>query len=310
MITNVPTRQEFEEQGLTLLNLAWDTVTDLLIDYRDAEDWDGIVEEEQTEHYLKAAQKPLAISTALLQQGAEFLVKAAIADVSPYLLIAGNAPAWPKRCNKADTQFSAFRTADAEDLIRIHDTVATSRFSTEFVQTFTQMRHIRNTVFHSVDRNLRFSDKQIIQSILIIADELLEPNTWFKKRNAYLDSVPSAAWACTGNGFRLSREFDAISDLLSTAELKRYFDFNRRRRRYICPSCKRDCLEVSSDFTPLTAQLVPNSPGARNVLCVVCRQQFPVRRSSCQESDCPGNVIHVGEFSDNECLTCFSNNFE
>src|SRR5262249_17833822 len=146
----------------------WDTVTALLLEYRDAEEWNAIVEEGQTEHYSRASQKPLAIATALLQQGSEFLVKAAIAEVSPYLLIAGSAQNWPKKCDIGDTPFSAFRTPDSEDLIRVHNTVASSRFSELFMQQFAEMRKVRNTVFHSVDRSLRFTEKDILSSILIV----------------------------------------------------------------------------------------------------------------------------------------------
>ncbi len=75
MIRDIPTREDFQEQGMTLLNLAWYTVIELLLNYRDAEEWDEIVDYEQTEHYLKASQKPLAIATALIQQGTELLSK-------------------------------------------------------------------------------------------------------------------------------------------------------------------------------------------------------------------------------------------
>ena len=36
MTTGIPNRKDFEEQGLTLLNLAWVTVTNLLLQIADA----------------------------------------------------------------------------------------------------------------------------------------------------------------------------------------------------------------------------------------------------------------------------------
>ena len=74
MIIDVPNRADFEEQGLTLLNLAWDTVTELLLEYRDGEEWAGIVDDEQSEHYSKASQKPLGIATVLLHLEADDIV--------------------------------------------------------------------------------------------------------------------------------------------------------------------------------------------------------------------------------------------
>lgn len=289
---------------MTLLNLAWDTVTELLLEYRDAEEWDAIVEEEQTEHYSRASQKALAIATALLQQGSEFLVKAAIADVSPYLLVAGSAQSWPRRCDTEDTPFSAFRTPDSEDLIRIHNTVATSRFSESFVQQFTQMRKVRNTVFHSVDRNLRFTEKDILSSILTVTTELQGPCTWMESRDKYLESTPSAAFATEGHGFVLVREFSLLIELLGHSDLIRHFGFNKKQRRYLCPTCKMECREAFPDLEPRTALLKPNTPSSTSIYCVVCRTTTPVSRDNCPNSECIGNVINQSEYSDQECLTC------
>ncbi len=304
MIRDIPTRADFEEQGLTLLNLAWDTVTQLLLQYRDAEEWDAIVEEEQTEHYLKASQKPLAIATALLQQGSEFLVKAAIAEVSPLLLIAGDSQTWPKKCDSTDTTFSAFRTPDAEDLIRIHNTVAEHRFSEAFMQRFGELRRIRNTVFHTVDRNLRFTEKDILSAILTVTTDLQGPNKWIENRDKYLESTPSAAFEIEGHGFLLVREFLLVVELFGNADLMKHFGFNKKRRRYLCPECKMACREYYPDLEPRTAQLRPNSPTSRAVYCVVCRTTTPVSRACCTRNGCRGNVINQSEYSDEECLTC------
>ncbi|MBW4462108.1 MAG: hypothetical protein KME47_17975 [Nodosilinea sp. WJT8-NPBG4] len=308
MIRDIPTREDFEEQGMTLLNLAWDTVIDLLLNYRDAEgwaeEWDAIIEEEQTEHYLKASQKPLAIATALLQQGTEFLVKSAIAEVSPFLLIAGNSQSWPKKCDIADTAFSAFRTADADDLIRIHDTVATNRFTDTFTQQFSEMRRVRNTVFHSVDRNLRFSEKDILLSILTVTSELRGPHKWMADREKYLDSTPSAAFVTEGHGFQLVREFQVLIDLLGNSDLEQHFGFNKKQRRYLCSECRMLCSESYPDLEPRTAHLEPNSSTATFVYCVVCRTKIPVVRKPCSNISCPGNVINDSERFDPECLTC------
>ena len=304
MIRDIPTREDFQEQGMALLNLAWDTVIELLLNYRDAEEWDEIVDYEQTEHYLKASQKPLAIATALIQQGTELLVKAAIAEVSPFLLIAGNPQSWPRKCDTNDTSFSAFRTADAEDLIRIHDTVAATRLTEAFTRQFSEMRRVRNTVFHSVDRNLRFSEKDILLSILTVTSELHGPNKWMADPEQYLESTPSAAFATEGHGSNLVREFQLLIDLLGNADLTQHFGFNKKQRRYLCPECWRTCREFYPDLEPRTAQLAPNSPTSKSVYCVVCRKTIPVLRKPCSCTPCLGNVINDSEDFDPECLTC------
>jgi len=69
MISDIPTYDDFADQGTAFLNLAWDTVLDLLLDYEDADAWEGIIDDEQPEEYWKAAIKPLATSVALEEWG-------------------------------------------------------------------------------------------------------------------------------------------------------------------------------------------------------------------------------------------------
>jgi len=90
MIINVPTQDDFASQGITFLNLGWDAIFSLLLDYANAENWGAIVDDEHPMTYWKAAQKPLATAAALAQQGSEFLLRARIAAVSPFLLFSAH----------------------------------------------------------------------------------------------------------------------------------------------------------------------------------------------------------------------------
>lgn len=304
MISDIPTYDDFADQGTVFLNLAWDTVLDLLLDYLEAEEWQAIVDDEQPEEYWEAALKPLATAVALVQQGAEFYLKARIALISPYLLITGKASEWPRKCDKQDTSFSSFHIADAHDLIKIHDTVAEARLSDTIKQLYTKLRLARNKIFHTVDKRLRFSEKEIIQAILKISDELISSKKWALIRRAYLESSPSSvAWSSDGVGCGLSREMMAVIDLVGTADAKRFFGFNKRQRKYICPNCAREHRVLHSEENPMTAQLSPNKPNSTNLFCFVCGKNISVIRKKCKDIDCKGNVIHAdGDF---ECLTCF-----
>ena len=304
MISDIPTYADFADQGTTFLNLAWDTVLDLLLDYLEAEEWQAIVDDEQPEEYWEAASKPLATAVALVQQGAEFHLKARIALISPYLLITGKASEWPRKCDRQDTSFSSFHIADAQDLIKIHDTIAEARLSDTIKQLYTKLRLARNKIFHTVDKRLRFSEKEIIQAILEISNELISSKKWTLIRREYLESSPSSvAWSPDGVGCKLSREMMAVLDLISTADAKRFFGFNKRQRKYICPNCSQEHQALHSEENPMTAQLYPNKPTATNLLCFVCGENISVIRKSCKDIDCKGNVIHAGD--DFECLTCF-----
>lgn len=66
----------------------------------------------------------LSSSLSLVQQAIEFFLKGAIVDTSPYLLIVDEPRNWPAGCSMQDIPFANFRTLDAQDLPRVHDTVA------------------------------------------------------------------------------------------------------------------------------------------------------------------------------------------
>jgi hypothetical protein len=97
--------------------------------------------------YHAASQRSLANALAIIQQAQELGLKSRIAAVSPYLLIAGDPRGWPKN-SAGDLSFSEFRTIDASDLIRVHNTVCSTGVDDRFVQVFEDTRRRRNLIVH------------------------------------------------------------------------------------------------------------------------------------------------------------------
>ncbi len=108
MLTATPESDDFIKTGLTLFNFAWDTVATLITDLDDSEFFGVDVHEVSDAFWLSSKQK-LSTSLAVAQQGIEFVLKGKIAEVSPFLLIAGGPNEWPKKCDKNDTNFADFR---------------------------------------------------------------------------------------------------------------------------------------------------------------------------------------------------------
>ena len=107
MITEVPSPDDFRATGYDHINLGADQALDLLYTVRASGLDDANLSEERAE-FWKASQRQLANALALVQQGTEFLIKAGIASVSPYLLLSGKPSDWPNGADKADTPFSRF----------------------------------------------------------------------------------------------------------------------------------------------------------------------------------------------------------
>src|SRR6266849_4499472 len=122
MIVDIPTPEELARSSLDLLNMAWDSACEIIagLENSQVKEWDddGSAQRE----YHAASQPSLANALMVIQQAQELGLKARIAAVSPYLLIAGDPRGWPKG-SANDVSFSEFRTIDASDLIRVHNTV-------------------------------------------------------------------------------------------------------------------------------------------------------------------------------------------
>lgn len=304
MITNIPKAGDFSEHSIMFLNLAWDTIFDLVVEHSNILSWPHLAsDDELSKSYWQAAKGPLSIAHALAQQGAELALKSEIAAVSPFLLICSAPSDWPRGCDRSDAPFADFRTLDAQDLIRACNAVRNSPLPDQFVATFDKFRKQRNALFHTVDQRLEFSEKQIIRYILRIA-HVIAPGQWPALRDGYLAERPVfKAYAVEDVTNRLCEEMECLIGLLKHAELMEFFGFNKRQRRYICPRCYSDFNKDYNAPYPRTAQLKPNSAASRNVHCFVCGNDITVLRRECQGDDCKGNVINAEH--DHECLTCF-----
>lgn len=306
MIIDIPTDDEYATNGKAFLNLAWEGVINLsteLARYKDFDDFHNEEEQQELEEkYWKHAQHNLSVAIALAQQGTEFLLKGKIAVVSPYLLIAGEPGKWPAGCDTQDKSFADFKTVDAQDLIRLHNTVCTPKLPEEFRADFEKLRRLRNTIIHSVDKRATLSVKDVAIAILQISESLIGPHSWHSTRKAYFDERDNIFGVYDINpGVVLAQEtLHAVDDLgLLPAELKKYYGFDPKQRRYSCP----DCRDSNLGFTANLAHLRPNTPESKKVYCLSCQNTFTVLRRKCKDKSCKGNVLANAAY-DNMCLTC------
>ncbi len=261
-------------------------------------------DEEIDAELWQSAQRTLATSLLLTHQGCELLLKGRIAHVSPYLLLSSDIKQWPRASTNNDVSFEDIRTIDAQDLIRLHDIVSAKPLSGEFRNGYTALRQKRNTVAHGISKSIQFTSKEMLKSILEIVHELLPTEKWFSLRRNRLennaDSVLYPGESVDHHEFVLTREALILIQEFDRKDLIRYFRFDKRRRRYYCPTCTTyDCIEYLDG--PRLGVLEPNSPQSKVLYCFVCGEKHEVIRTKCIHEDCKGNVISK---SDNQCLTC------
>lgn len=305
MITNVPTSDDLNAEALELLNLAWDMVATLQYDLHEMRDFVAAGEddesprrqEETDERFWRAARRHLTTALSLTQQAAEFGLKAKVAAVSPFLLLAD--PGLGAKAEAVD--FSTLRTVDAQDLPKVHDAITAPPMDVGFRQRFSDLRAMRNRVMHTVSADVPVAVRDTLEAILYVHSQLFPARKWPATREEMITTSPQALLA--DNLFEQRsvayREIALATEVLSRAQVALYFDIDKRARRYKCP----ECLQQSDRDFPLyghLSSLRESADGGHTVYCPICDATHAVMRQDCEDG-CGCTVAAP----DGTCLQCW-----
>ncbi len=301
MIKDIPSNEEFDSAAKAQFDFAWGTVISFLLMIDQAEHWGG-VDKEDKDNFWETARQRILTSLIIAQQGVELAIKGKLVSVSPYLLISGNPSEWPKDTDGTGVSFSEFRAIDAQDLIKVHDTVYETKFDEEFSVLFENLRKLRNKAMHTVDKQLNVTAQEVIVILLEVHEYIYPGENWMSTRRDFLfDSPDTQLYSDTEHvAGQVAREFLVVFKFLERAQIKRFFKFDKRQRLYSCPECSVE-IEKHSFIDPKYAVLRPNAPDSEHIFCFVCDELHQVRRDNCNSETCPGNVISL-EYDC--CCTC------
>jgi hypothetical protein len=304
MIKDIPTPEELERSSLDLLNMAWDRACGIIAALKESnvQEWDD--DGSARREYHEAAQPSLGNAFVIIQQAQELALKARIAAVSPYLLIAGDPRSWPKGAHRMDASFSEFRTIDASDLIRVHNTVCPNRVHNGFAQLFEQTRRRRNLLVH-LGRKQQSDDAQALLVLILRTMRALFPDRlWTAERYQFALRDHRGALGYTDYiEVGLVHEFEMLLGILGAKDLRENYGFDKKARRYICLHCTAEQRSMEGTATPL-AQLRPNTPDATTLYCCTCADEYPVVRRRCPNPGCRSDVFSTGEDDTGGCLVC------
>ncbi|NJO34959.1 MAG: hypothetical protein HC869_19430 [Rhodospirillales bacterium] len=280
--------------------MAWEIALEVL-DERGAsevQNWDH--DGDASLLYWQQVQPKLANAFVLVQQAQELNIKSRIAEVSPFLLLAGDPREWPRGCDKSDVPFSAFRTVDASDLIRLHNAVSAQRLSDSFATLYDEVRQHRNILMHHGHAGARIEPMEILRLTLTTHKHLFD-GKWGPARATYWNSGSTATlYTNKWTHDALLREFEAIVELLKPAELREFFGYDKRQRHYLCPQC---VMRARDARVPL-AELRSRAKTESKLYCFLCNVEFEIERAKCSHADCKSTVIALNYFNDRVCLTC------
>jgi len=338
VIIEIPDGEDFARASLNLLNLSWEIAVEFLRAYEHSSvihpedaptelftDLEGKVhllggpdnaftpEERSTAEteFWRRSQPSLGNSLSLIQQSIELGLKGRIAAVSPFLLISRDARDYPSGSAKADVPFSAFRSLDAADLMRVHNTVCAERLDDSFGAWWDSIRRQRNALIHSVSLGAEIVRPEVLMGHILVANRDLHPGiSWFQRRLRYSSNNeiqvayhPDPREIYGG----VLDEFGDALHYLPTKMVREHFGYNRRARTYTCIHCQDDC---DNDLwyewnLGKTAQLNPGNSTSTIWRCVLCERVTPVIRVRCPDEKCHSNVLSA-ELGDHYkiCLTC------
>jgi hypothetical protein len=169
VITNVPTVEDINHVALRLYFSAWKSLIDIQPAFEmmyppDGDPFDTGWEDEWNS-YLLACQPELQSVCSIISHSNELALKAKICQVSPFLLLVGSDFKFGK--TQKDIDFSDLRTIDAVDLPGAVNTTCAEPLSEQFIQSYHQIRSLRNKIAHLGQAGTSFHPDEMI-SIMVL----------------------------------------------------------------------------------------------------------------------------------------------
>jgi hypothetical protein len=299
MITDIPAPDDFFCSGWRFLDYGWSQAVELLrLDIPEDEDHPNSSDIEDSE----LARHNLITSLALVQQGIELLLKGCIAEVSPYLLIT-QPQQWPGKCDKSDTSFSQFRTIDAQDLIKVYDTVRENRLSENFKGRVDELRKHRNMAFHGINKSTTVKASEILIAVFEAVENLNAGKRWLEIHKNFLENTPMSGFTDIDYYVKaqMMQEMKIIVNLkeLQPEDVERYTGFRVKEKSYKCPWCGRVARKYGGE-PKFVQERVDKDGITKSLYCFCCCENVETIKADCQSPDCDSTFLD----EDGVCLIC------
>ncbi len=285
MIVGVPDHHVLKDTAIGWMNLAWDIAIDEAKSFQDAEFLYNDIEEEHGADVAKTAiakhwnAKRLLLNNAvsLLQQSLEIALKAKIAEVSPFLIIAGDPRSWPRPKDGSNViDVSSFRTIDAVQLCSAVNTVSAAPLSNEFIEFYDRLRQSRNKIAHLNASAVIIEVKSLLIDILMAQRHLFPDIRWTTFRYNYLRSTEQyddRDNLFSGDDYTpdvMTSEVNTALQVLDSQHLKEFLFFDDTKGAYRCPHCLegRNQSDDEREFVQLT--------GPDSLQCIICLSKYSV----------------------------------
>jgi hypothetical protein len=230
----------------------------------------------------------------MVQHAVEFYLKAKILSISPYLLISSESRTLPKKSDSTDISFTEFRTLDAQDLLKVHNTFSSERLGDDFKQWFNNMRLMRNKIMHTVDKNLSIEPADLAVSILQGHEYLVGKNCWIDSRTSFLNRSPEHGVKIGSTEehdayihLAIHREISLVIKSITPSNSKRFFKYDKKLLSETCTSCYEKfshCDFFDCKWTDSFVQtLQKKSSTSGEMECFICGNTTAISKIECDE---------------------------
>lgn len=298
MITNLPTKEDFENVAKQCLTQAFNIVYEI---DKDLIYVDNIPDEDVWEYHLG----DLSTSLILVYQAIESFLKSSICEKTPLLLIDLKRTDWPTMPNSENKDFNELFTIGGDSLIRTYCSVVDStKVNIELTDFIEEIRLTRNKIVHGVARN-SLNPEYLVNSILKTYTFFIGADSWWlSMRELYINNPLFGIFNNDFEEASLIDKLDYVAGLIKPSEFRKHFKLDLKSRKYFCPWCKASLEEEDRELENEWALLIPQkTTSATEVKCINCQRTNKVIRQDCTEEDCKGNVIFDGD-NGLQCLTC------
>jgi hypothetical protein len=305
VITNVPTAEDLNNVALRLYFAAWKSLIDIQPAFEmmyppdaDETEW----KQEWTE-YLVACQPELQSICSIISHSNELALKARICEVSPFLLLIGSDFKFGK--SRADVNFSDLRTLDAVDLPAAVNTICAEPLTDKFIQSYHQMRSLRNKIAHLGQAGTSFHPDEMIGIMVSQYCELWKNRAWLQDRVSFESHWLIQDSSYVSEHMLVMQELPEVYAKLTPAQFKNLFGHSKRERRYLCHDCVYNATTKAGapDLYECKTAFLDNL--GNHVHCMMCGKDYKVIRKNCTQHGCKGTVI--GDNGDDYvgvCHTC------
>jgi hypothetical protein len=243
VIVGVPDFRELHDTATGWLNLAWEITIHEMSEFQEAAEFLSKEDvDEETKKYWNGARYKLNNAISILQQSFEIELKARIAKVSPFLLIAGDPQSWPGMDASGRIDFSDFRTLDSVHLCKVCNIASDSPLPIKFIQLYSEVRKTRNKIAHLNAGNMKAESTEILLTILTAHGQLYQKGTWMQFRRKYMlteqKEAPQFLSVEDVTNDTLNYEFETLRWSLTPQKLREFFGYDVRKRELTCFNCE------------------------------------------------------------------------